>query len=58
MRAYCSFKETDLTRENEQFRVRRDNNGPWRVCWSDYRPGRFTANNPPAFDIDIDNPTV
>lgn len=33
-----------------QLRVRRDETG-WRICWSDYRPGWFTRDNVPDFDI-------
>jgi ketosteroid isomerase-like protein len=36
-----------------QLRLRRGDDGLWRFCWSDYRPGWFSAANPPAFDIGV-----
>lgn len=38
-----------------QLRVRREVDG-WRICWSDYRPGWFTRDAVPTFDIG--NPTA
>lgn len=34
-----------------QLRIRKVAQDPWRICWSDYRPGWFTADDIPAFDI-------
>lgn len=34
-----------------QIRARREADGQWRICWSDYRPGWFTECSVPAFDI-------
>lgn len=34
-----------------QIRARREPTGQWCICWSDYRPGWFTEDNIPAFDI-------
>ncbi|MFF7057987.1 nuclear transport factor 2 family protein [Achromobacter spanius] len=36
-----------------QIRARREGDGQWRICWSDYRPGWFTSSEPPAFDIGV-----
>jgi 2,4-dienoyl-CoA reductase-like NADH-dependent reductase (Old Yellow Enzyme family)/ketosteroid isomerase-like protein len=36
-----------------QIRARRETDGQWRICWTDYRPGWFTAAEVPAFDIGI-----
>jgi hypothetical protein len=35
-----------------QLRARNDD-GRWRICWFDYRPGWFTADDAPAFDIGV-----
>lgn len=34
-----------------QLRVRKESDGQWRICWSDYRPGWFYAHQLPDFDI-------
>lgn len=39
-----------------QIRVRQEGDGQWRICWSDYRPGWFTAEDIPAFDIGVVHP--
>jgi ketosteroid isomerase-like protein len=39
-----------------QLRVRQEDDGLWRICWSDYRPGWFTAADAPAFDIGVTQP--
>lgn len=36
-----------------QIRVRQEDDGQWRICWSDYRPGWFTAADIPAFEIGV-----
>lgn len=36
-----------------QIRARREPDGQWRICWSDYRPGWFTAAQVPEFDIGV-----
>lgn len=36
-----------------QIRARREEDGQWRFCWSDYRPGWFTADETPRFDIGV-----
>ncbi|MBG6595944.1 nuclear transport factor 2 family protein [Pseudomonas aeruginosa] len=38
-----------------QLRLRLEESGQWRICWFDYRPGWFTDNNIPAFEIGITN---
>lgn len=39
-----------------QLRLRQEDDGQWRICWSDYRPGWFTTANIPAFDIGVTQP--
>lgn len=39
-----------------QIRVRQENDGQWRICWSDYRPGWFTSTDTPAFEIGVVQP--
>jgi ketosteroid isomerase-like protein len=39
-----------------QIRVRQEDDGQWRICWSDYRPGWFTAADTPAFEIGVVQP--
>lgn len=34
-----------------QLRARLEDDGQWRFCWTDYRPGWFDAETVPAFDI-------
>ena len=34
-----------------QLRVRKGDDGQWRVCWTDYRTGWFGPHNVPEFDI-------
>ncbi|QSX32661.1 nuclear transport factor 2 family protein [Shewanella avicenniae] len=34
-----------------QLRARRQPSGQWQFCWTDYRPGWFSENELPAFDI-------
>lgn len=34
-----------------QLRVRMEEDAQWRICWSDYRPGWFYADELPEFDI-------
>ena len=36
-----------------QVRARLEDDGQWRICWTDYRPGWFTTDEIPAFDIGI-----
>ncbi len=36
-----------------QIRARLEDDGQWRICWTDYRPGWFTNADVPAFDIGI-----
>jgi len=36
-----------------QIRARREDDGQWRICWFDYRPGWFNDANAPAFDIGV-----
>jgi 2,4-dienoyl-CoA reductase-like NADH-dependent reductase (Old Yellow Enzyme family)/ketosteroid isomerase-like protein len=36
-----------------QIRARREDDGQWRICWSDYRPGWFTAADVPGFEIGV-----
>jgi ketosteroid isomerase-like protein len=36
-----------------QIRARREDDGQWRICWSDYRPGWFTTAGAPAFEIGV-----
>lgn len=36
-----------------QIRARREDDGQWRICWFDYRPGWFTDADAPAFDIGV-----
>ncbi|MFJ2689154.1 nuclear transport factor 2 family protein [Pseudomonas sp. NPDC087336] len=36
-----------------QIRARREDDGRWRICWSDYRPGWFTTAEAPAFEIGV-----
>lgn len=36
-----------------QLRARREDDGLWRICWFDYRPGWFTDAEAPAFDIGV-----
>lgn len=38
-----------------QIQARRTEDGQWRICWSDYRPGWFSAAQLPAFDIGVTN---
>jgi hypothetical protein len=35
-----------------QIRARYEADGRWRIAWTDYRPGWFTREAPPAFDLD------
>lgn len=39
-----------------QIRARQEDDGQWRICWSDYRPGWFTTEDLPAFDIGVVQP--
>lgn len=34
-----------------QLRTRLQEDGQWRICWTDYRPGWFSIRNLPEFDI-------
>ena len=34
-----------------QLRARREEDGQWRFCWTDYRPGWFDTDSIPEFDI-------
>lgn len=36
-----------------QIQARREDDGQWRICWTDYRPGWFTATEVPAFEIGV-----
>jgi ketosteroid isomerase-like protein len=36
-----------------QIRARREDDGQWRICWSDYRPGWFTDGDAPTFEIGV-----
>jgi 2,4-dienoyl-CoA reductase-like NADH-dependent reductase (Old Yellow Enzyme family) len=36
-----------------QIRARREADGQWRICWSDYRPGWFNGAHVPEFEIGI-----
>lgn len=36
-----------------QIRARLEDDGQWRICWSDYRPGWFTATEVPEFEIGV-----
>lgn len=36
-----------------QLRARLEDDGQWRICWFDYRPGWFTDAETPAFDIGV-----
>jgi ketosteroid isomerase-like protein len=36
-----------------QIRARREADGEWRICWSDYRPGWFTCAELPEFEIGV-----
>jgi len=36
-----------------QLRVRLDEDGEWRICWFDYRPGWFTSTTVPEVEIGI-----
>lgn len=47
---------TALYGAHYQIRVRQEDDGQWRICWSDYRPGWFTAVSIPAFEIGVLQP--
>ncbi|KFZ37256.1 hypothetical protein HR45_11295 [Shewanella mangrovi] len=34
-----------------QLRARRQHNGQWQICWTDYRPGWFSEHQLPEFDV-------
>lgn len=36
-----------------QLRARREDDGQWRICWFDYRPGWFIDAEVPTFDIGV-----
>lgn len=36
-----------------QIRARREDDGGWRICWSDYRPGWFSHAELPEFEIGV-----
>jgi len=36
-----------------QLRAQREDDGQWRICWFDYRPGWFTDAEVPTFDIGV-----
>lgn len=36
-----------------QIRARCEDDGEWRICWSDYRPGWFTLADVPEFEIGV-----
>jgi len=36
-----------------QLRARREDDGQWRICWFDYRPGWFTDAEVPTVDIGV-----
>ena len=36
-----------------QLRARLEQDGQWRICWSDYRPGWFTLAETPEFDLGV-----
>jgi ketosteroid isomerase-like protein len=47
---------TALYGAHYQIRARQEDDGQWRICWSDYRPGWFTAAETPVFDIGVVQP--
>lgn len=36
-----------------QLRTRLESDNQWRICWFDYRPGWFSAENVPKFEIGV-----
>ncbi|MEC5319255.1 hypothetical protein VSX61_09920 [Brenneria populi subsp. brevivirga] len=45
--------ETGRNLYGAHYQLRLEEDGQWRICWFDYRPGWFPDNDIPAFEIGI-----